>query len=176
MIFSVDNLWTSPLQWFTLSTSQKRQLPAGHMQHCTPAALPVLTNTALSPSKSVAGARERLLRIEGVVGKIKAPQGAGWTASLKTAEDTLECALVCLCERVLVLGLRGRGYKSISRVDGVFSDDMSCLSSLRDKSRTELFQWHTTHSQAFCCMRQRPQSVHECTLSFHCGSLLKRWR
>jgi len=44
-----------------------------------------------------------------------------------------------LCERVLVLGLRGRGYESLSRVYGVFSAAMSRLSPCKGKSRTELF-------------------------------------
>lgn len=69
LIFSTDNLCTSPPQWLMLSTSRKLQFPVEHIQWCAPAALHVPRNAALSPSEPVAGAGERLLRVEGAVGK-----------------------------------------------------------------------------------------------------------
>lgn len=104
--------------------------------------------------------------------EIKGPQGAIWAALLKRAEDMLKCVPVCLCEHVLVLGLRGRGYKSTSRVYEVSSVDMSCLSQFKDKSRPNTFQQCTAHFQAFSCTRQWPQSIHRSTSSFYWGSSL----
>lgn len=106
--------------------------------HSSCSACPQKHNTVTEQARGWSWGTAALCRGSG--GKeIKVPRGAGWAAFLKRAEDTLKCALVCLCERVLVLGLRGRSYKSISRVYGVFSTDTSCLSSLKDKSSTELF-------------------------------------
>lgn len=139
MIFSADNLCTSPPRWLMLSTSWELQSPVGHIQWGTPAALHVPRNNAVT-KQACGWSQGTSVPCWGSSRKeIKVPRGARWAAFLKRAEDTLKCVLVCLCESVLVLGLRGRGYKTWAECMDFSVWMCHIFLHLKDKSNTELF-------------------------------------
>lgn len=166
MIFSADNLCTSPPQWLMLSTSWELQSPVGHIQWGTPAALHVPRNNAVT-KQACGWSQGTAVPCWGSSRKeIKVPRGARWAAFLKRAEDTLKCVLVCLCESVLVLGLRGRGYKTWAECMDFSVWMCHIFLHLKTKATLNSFQQRTTHFQAFHCTRQQPQSIQKYTLSF----------